>query len=170
MQRRHTGYDFLTVWRFAAPLHRVWDEIYHSERWPHWWRGLESVAELEQGDDRGIGNVRRYAWKGGLPYRLTFDVRTVRIDEMVLLAGEASGDLEGTGVWHFASRDAMTEVRHEWRVRTTKWWMNALAPVAGWLFRRNHDAIMAGGARGLAERLQAPIPPLPPGGRNSRGG
>ena len=27
-------YKFVTVWKTDAPLEKVWNEIYHSERWP----------------------------------------------------------------------------------------------------------------------------------------
>jgi uncharacterized protein YndB with AHSA1/START domain len=58
-----TDYSFTTLWRISAPLERVWDAIYHSERWPEWWRGLESVLEIKPGDSGGVGSVRRFVWK-----------------------------------------------------------------------------------------------------------
>ena len=39
-------YKFVTVWKTDAPLEKVWNEIYHSERWPEWWRGVEEVVEI----------------------------------------------------------------------------------------------------------------------------
>ena len=41
----------------------------------------------------------------------------------------------------------------EWRVRTTRRWMNVLAPIARPVFRWNHDRLMRAGGRGLARRL-----------------
>lgn len=147
-------YEFVTTWRIDAPLAEVWEAVYHSESWPEWWRGVEVVVELEKGDEEGIGNVRRYTWKGVLPYRLTFDIRTTRIEQGRLLEGVASGDLCGSGVWRFSHRDGMTLVRYEWRVRTTKGWMNVVVPL--WpIFRWNHDRVMAWGGAGLAARLGA---------------
>lgn len=148
-------YAFVTHWHIQAPLAEVWETIYHSERWPEWWRGVESVIELEQGSDNGIGNRRRYTWKGLLPYRLTFDIRTDRIEHGQVLEGTASGDLSGSGAWRFSHHDGVTLVRYEWRVCTTRGWMNLLVPVAGPLFRWNHDTVMAWGGAGLAKRLGA---------------
>ena len=148
-----TSYAFITTWRLEAPLEEVWDAIYHSERWPEWWRGVESVIELEKGTNNGIGNKRRYTWKGVLPYRLTFEICTTAIEHDRLLEGTASGDVVGTGIWRFSRENGTTVVRYEWRVRTTKQWMNLLAPVAGPLFRWNHDKVMRWGAEGLAENL-----------------
>jgi hypothetical protein len=49
----------------------------------------------------------------------------------------------------------MTTVRYEWRVRTTKRWMNLAAPLLAPLFAWNHDQVMCAGGRGLAEYLGA---------------
>lgn len=147
-------YDFLTTWRLAAPLNLVWETIYRSERWTEWWPGLLSVVELEKGDDSGIGNLRRYSWKGMLPYRLVFDIRITQIDRPFLLVGTASGDLTGTGVWRFSEDGGMVVVQYEWRVATHKEWMNLLAPIARPLFRWNHDQVMRWGEEGLARHIE----------------
>ena len=149
-----TDYNFLTTWRLAAPLEPVWEAIYHSECWPEWWPGLLSVVELEKGDDDGIGNLRRYSWKGVLPYRLVFDIRTTQIDRPFLLGGTASGDLTGTGVWRFSEQNGIVVVTYEWRVATQKGWMNLLAPLARPLFRWNHDQVMRRGEAGLARYIE----------------
>lgn len=49
--------------------------------------GGERVVELLDGDDRGIGGLHRYTWKTRLPYRLTFDMRTVRVRRPAILEG-----------------------------------------------------------------------------------
>lgn len=151
------GYEFVTIWRIEATLPEIWDAICHSECWPEWWRGLQSVCELEKGSDRGVGNLRRYSWQGALPYQLTFDIRTTCVEHLHLIEGTAAGDLAGSGTWRFAEEEGLTVVRCEWRVRTTKFWMNFLAPVARPLFRWNHDKIMRWGETGLARRLGARI-------------
>lgn len=65
------------------------------------------------------------------------------------------GDVEGIGSWHFGQDKGLTIVRYEWRVRTTRSWMNVLAPFAKPIFRRSHDALMRAGGQGLARRLQS---------------
>ena len=42
-------------------------------------------------------------------------------------------------------------------MRTSRAWMNRLAPVARPLFAWNHDAVMRQGAAGLAALLDAPL-------------
>lgn len=148
-----SDYAFTTLWLVGAPVDAVWHEIYHSEQWPAWWKGVERVIELQHGDDRGVGSVHRYTWKSRLPDRLTFDMRTVRVERPAILEGVASGELEGTGRWHLWSDGDWTVVRYDWQVRTTRRWMNLVSGIARPLFRWNHDVVMSWGARGLAQRL-----------------
>jgi hypothetical protein len=44
-------------------------------------------------------------------------------------------------------------VTYDWNVRTTKRWMNVLAPVARPAFEYNHNVVMRRGGEGLAQRL-----------------
>ena len=146
-------YEFVTIWRVNAPLESVWNEIYHSREWPTWWKGVESVVEVQKGDDLGVGSIHRYTWKSKLPYRLSFDMKTIRIEPPVLLEGIATGELQGRGLWRLSASNGETTVRYDWRVDTTKRWMNLLSPLARPLFEWNHNVVMSWGAQGLAQRL-----------------
>ena len=150
-------YAFVTAWRLAAPRDAVFEVLHASERWPEWWRGLERVVKLEDGDADGRGSLGRYTWRSLLGYPVEFDVRITRVDRPHRMAGQAAGDLAGTGSWRLYEEDGETAVVFEWRVRTTRRWMNVLAPVARPVFRWNHDWIMRQGARGLARRLGADL-------------
>lgn len=152
-----SAYKFVTIWRVKAPLEKVWNEIYHSEKWPEWWKGVERVTELKKGDDLGVGSVRRYTWKSMLPYRLSFDMETVRVEPMSVVEGIARGELDGRGVWNLSNDGEYTTARYDWQVETTKPWMNLIAPLAGPLFKWNHDVVMKWGAEGLARRLGAVV-------------
>lgn len=148
-------YSLVTVWRIDAALADVYRAIRDSRRWPQWWASVEQVVDLESGEASGVGRVQRYTWKGALPYRLRFDLRVTRIEPEVALEGEASGELVGYGRWHFQRHGGLTAVRHEWHVRTTRPWMNAVAPLARPMFEWNHEEVMRRGARGLAGWLGA---------------
>ncbi len=88
---------------------------------------------------------------------MVFEVRTTRIENLEVIKGTAEGDLEGIGRWHFARQGALSVVRYELHVRSTRWWMNLIAPFARSLFIRNHTRIMAQGAEGLARQLGATL-------------
>ncbi|WP_250490559.1 SRPBCC family protein [Caballeronia sp. INML2] len=152
---RASEYRFITVWRIAAPLQSVWDAIHDPSAWPHWWACVERVIEVETGARDGVGALHRYTWKGRLPYRVRFDMRVTRVEPLMSLEGEASGDVEGSGCWHFSSQNDVTIVRYEWRVRTGRGWMKLLAPIARPLFKWKHDYVMQRGAEALARRLDA---------------
>ena len=146
-------YEFVTIWRVSAPIEAVWDEIYHSERWPEWWKGVERVEVTREGDATGVGSVRSYTWKSKLPYRLSFEAETVRVEQPFLLEARAQGELQGSGLWQLTSEGSTTTARYDWKVDATKHWMRVISPIARPLFEWNHNVIMSWGAEGLAKRL-----------------
>jgi uncharacterized protein YndB with AHSA1/START domain len=148
-------YEFLTTWCLDAPIDRVWDALYESERWPEWWRGVERVQVLEPGDADRVGELSRYTWKSRLPYRLEFDMRTTRVERPFLVEGTAQGELAGQGRWRLFEARGTTAVTYEWTVETTERWMNLLAPLARPVFAWNHDVVMRNGGVGIARRLGA---------------
>jgi len=147
------AYRFLTTWCLEAPVERVFETIHDSKRWPEWWKGVESTTELEPGDEDGVGGLGRYVWRSRLPYELTFNVRTTRVERPWLIEGVAEGELAGTGRWQLFERRGTTAVLYQWDVRTTARWMNLLAPIARPVFAWNHDVVMLQGAEGLARWL-----------------
>ncbi len=150
-------YRLLTIWRIQAPLEEVYAAIHNSLRWPDWWPGVQKVEQAAAGDAAGINSVWRYSWQGQLPYRVVFEVCATRIEKLVAIEGTARGDLEGIGRWHFSRQGVVSVVRCEWHVRSTRWWMNLIAPVARSLFIRNHARIMEQGGEGLARLLRSPL-------------
>lgn len=148
-------YRLITLWHIAAPRRAVYDAVFDSLHWPAWWPGVEHVEQLDPGDEAGIGNRRRYTWKGRLPYRLTFVALATQIDAPRVLEAAVEGDLAGLGRWTFSHAAGITAVRYEWQVRTTRPWMNALAPLTRSIFVKNHHATMRDGGESLARRLDA---------------
>lgn len=147
-------YEFVTVWVLDAPIEKVWDEIKSSETWSIWWKGVLNVEELKKGNEHGVGKIVRSTWKSKLLYKLIFDSEIVRVEDLKIIEAKAFGELEGRGLWQFEKLDEnKTRVQYDWKVRTTKSWMNLLAPVAKPLFRWNHNVIMNWGGEGLAKRL-----------------
>jgi len=147
-------YAFLTTWLLESPRQPVWEALHDQARWPEWWRGVEEAEELSRppgGDD--VGTVVRMAWKSLLPYRVGFEVTTTRVEHPHLLEGHAVGELEGVGRWRLYEQEGITAVLYEWNVRTTKPWMNLLAPLLRPVFEWNHDWVMTRGGEGIAQLL-----------------
>jgi uncharacterized protein YndB with AHSA1/START domain len=150
-----TEYRFLTTWLLEADRERVWDAIHEAERWPEWWQGVLEAEQLSDGDAAGVGQQSRYVWKAKLPYRVEFLIRSTRVERPHLLEGEASGELAGVGRWRLFEQGDVTAVIYEWNVRTTRAWMNLLAPLARPAFKANHDYVMRNGGEGIAKLLGA---------------
>ena len=146
-------YSFTTIWRIEAPITDVWNVISDVGKWPVWWTDVKETVCLKPGDSQGLGARWRYVFKSRLPYSLAFDSDVVRIEPPRILEGHAMGELEGTGLWQLSQEETITSVRYDWNVRTTKWWMEVLAPVGRPFFAWNHNATMEVGGKGLARHL-----------------
>ena len=140
-------------WVVDADIGVVWSALRAVDEWPAWWPYVESVRELRQGDDDGIGAVHRITWTSRLPYSIAFDVKVVEVAKPCRMVGEARGDLDGRGIWTLEADARQTRVRYEWRVEVAKPWMIALAPLLRPLFAWNHNQVMAAGETGLRRHL-----------------
>jgi uncharacterized protein (TIGR02679 family) len=63
-------YHFVSIWQIQAPIERVWEEIYHAERWPSWWNHVVGVDELEPGAADRVGKHLRLLFRTRLPYTM----------------------------------------------------------------------------------------------------
>ena len=122
--------------------------------WPDWWRGVEAVDELRAGDRRRVGSSYRVRWRApAVPYRVRFDFNVDAVDEPRSMRGHARGALEGEGTWRLFEDGGACAVTFDWEVRTTRAWMNALAPLARPAFADSHDRLMRRGGQDLARRM-----------------
>ena len=151
-----TNYHFTTYWRFDAPPERVWQEIKAMSRWPEWWGYVAKVELIKPGNANEIGAVRRITWRTALFYTLTFDSEMISEEKYRRMEGRAFGELEGAGIWTFSTENGEALVRYDWMVKTTKPWMNLLAPIARPFFEWNHEKVMQAGYDGLKKRLNKP--------------
>jgi uncharacterized protein YndB with AHSA1/START domain len=149
-------YEFVTTWCTDAPIEAVFDLLKDSAGYPRWWKGVLSVERSEQGDELGVGALDHFTWRSVLPYSLGFDLRVTRVERPYLISGDASGELEGVGTWRLYEGDGVAIV-YDWRVRTTRQWMNAFGPLARPAFAWNHDLVMRQGGKGLAAELGATL-------------
>lgn len=150
-------YHFVTDIRVAAAPEQVWTVLADPTTWTEWWRPLRRVQVLAPGRTDGVRRRYRMEVRTALPYTLAFEAETVRIRPPSLWEATISGELAGTGLYEVLPRDGGGEVRHTWIVRTTKPWMNALAPLARPVFAWNHAVLMREFATGLAGQLGVPL-------------
>lgn len=146
-------YSFVTHWELKVPLEDVWNAIYDSLEWPDWWKGVQSVVEIQPNDESGVNGIRAYTWKSALPYQLTFSMQLTEKEPLKRLKGIAFGELEGTGEWHFSEKEGIVHVRYDWNIVTNKKWMNTFAFLLKPVFKFNHNVVMHWGGEGLAKKL-----------------
>ncbi|MGZ3298877.1 MAG: SRPBCC family protein, partial [Asticcacaulis sp.] len=123
------------------------------DAWPQWWPAVKRVELLEPGDAEGLGALRRMTWRTALPYSLSFDMRTLRVEPKGLIEGRVSGELDGTGRWTLHAEQGGTYLRYDWIVTLSKPWMRAMAPVLRPVFAWNHEKVMGWGLKGIRARL-----------------
>ena len=77
----------------------------------------------------GLGELDHFTWRSVLPYSLGFDLRVMRVERPYVIEAYATGELEGIGTWRLYAGQG-TAIVYDWRVRTTKPWMNTLRAAA----------------------------------------
>ncbi|WP_457578561.1 SRPBCC family protein [Ensifer adhaerens] len=114
---------------------------------------MKQVTLLNEGDEHGVGAVRRMRWSTALPYELVFDIETTKVEPPLFIEGRALGELDGIGRWTLQGEASACRVRYDWIVTVTKPWMVRLSFILRPVFRWNHGVVMERGRRGLSKRL-----------------
>jgi len=150
-------YHYVSTWQLQAPIEQVWTVINDVERMPAWYPAVQEAQTLAAGDADGVGRRVRLVIKGRLPMQLAFEATIARLDPPRELELHAEGELAGSGRWLLDQQGEITTVRYLWDVRTTKPWMNLVAPIARPLFAWNTKGVLLEAGRGLARLLEVPL-------------
>lgn len=144
-------YHLITRLRLSVERRRTWDTFIDVRNWPEWWRWLDRVDVLEEGDDQGVGAVFRQSIRSPLWYGFTWQTEIVRVVEESLVELDSKGDLEGRGRFEMSGVEGgSTDVTFTWMVVTKKGWMNLMSPIGRPLFTWSHDRLMTDFGRGIA--------------------
>jgi uncharacterized protein YndB with AHSA1/START domain len=146
-------FHLITEWTLDASIDAVWDLLTTPEDWPQWWKAVKRVDLLHKGHLDGTGSLRRMTWATALPYVLSFDMRTMKIEPKTLIEGQASGELDGLGRWTLRADGDRTHVRYDWIVAVSKPWMRLCAPLLRPVFTWNHEVVMGWGLDGIRKYL-----------------
>ena len=150
-------YHYVSTWQLQAPIEQVWTVINDVERLPAWYPAVQDAQTLAAGDADGVGRRVRLVIKGRLPMELAFEATIARLDPPRELELHAEGELAGSGRWLLDQQGEITTVRYLWDVRTTRPWMNLVAPIARPLFTWNTKGVLLEAGRGLARLLEVPL-------------
>ena len=131
------------------------------------------MQELEPGGEHGIGKLISLRAGGWLPYTLRINFRTVESRYPYGFSMEATGDLEGKGIWTFEPDGPFVSVTYDWTIRANKPIVDKLSFLLKPVFRSNHNWTMRRGEESLKlellrrraqsekEAAAVPTPPQP---------
>jgi len=125
------------------------------EAWPSWWKYVDSVKEIEKGDNNGINSKHQYVWSTCLPYQLSFELCVTQLIPFQLISFDIKGDLSGSGTCKMSQFKQSTQIQFEWNVQTTKPWMSLITPFTEPIFRWNHRQVMRSGEQSFIRRLNS---------------
>jgi hypothetical protein len=90
---------------------------------------------------------------GWLPYTLRIDFRTVESRYPFGFSMDATGDLEGKGIWTFEPDGEFVNVTYDWTIRAHKPIIQKLSFLLKPIFRSNHNWTMQRGEESLKLEL-----------------
>jgi hypothetical protein len=147
-------YHFIDRWQVQARVEEVADILEDALSLPRWWPSVYfEVQELEPGQAHGIGKLISLRAGGWLPYTLRINFRTVESRYPNGFSMEATGDLEGKGVWTFEPERSLVNVTYDWTIRANKPIVDKLSFLLKPVFRSNHNWTMRRGEESLQLEL-----------------
>src|SRR2546422_4559168 len=114
-------YHFVDCWRVEGDIKEVADILEEALSLPRWWGSVYfEVKEIEPGGEHGIGKLISLRAGGWLPYTLRIDFRTVESRYPRGFSMDATGDLEGKGIWTLEPDGPFVKVTYDWTIRANK--------------------------------------------------
>ena len=167
-------HHFVDQWRVEGDLEEVADLIEDALALPRWWGSVYfDVKELEPGGQHGVGKLTSLRAGGWLPYTLRINFRTIESRYPHGFSMDATGDLEGKGIWTFEADGPFVNVTYDWTIRANKPIIEKFSFLLRPIFRSNHNWTMRRGEKSLKlellrrrakcpeELARIPPPPLP---------
>jgi len=170
-----TDYHFIDRWRVRADCKEVAEIIEDALSLPRWWGSVYfEMKELEPGaGNHGTGKLISVRAGGWLPYTLKINFRTVESRYPHGFTMDATGDLEGKGIWTFEPDEPFVNVTYDWTIRANKPIIEKFSFLLKPVFRSNHNWTMCRGeqslklellrrrAKSTEELARIPPPPCP---------
>jgi len=145
-------YHFEDHWHVPFPIENVWDVLARAEDFPVWWQGVY-LSTTKIGDNR-IDAVAR----GWLPYKLRFQIETIRREKPSIIEFKATGDFEtDSSKWILHPERDGTHVVLDWNPIVEKPVVRMLSPILKPLFEWNHHWTMRRGERQIVEYMRAQL-------------
>src|ERR1051325_9532160 len=148
------AYHFVDRWRVEGDIKAVADILEDALALPRWWGSVYfDVKEIEPGEKHGTGKLISLHAGGWLPYTLRINFRTVESRYPHGFSMDATGDLEGRGIWTFAQDGPFVNVTYDWTIRANKPIIEKFSFLLKPIFRSNHNWTMRRGEESLRLEL-----------------
>ena len=148
------AYHFIDRWRVEGNVKEVADILEDALSLPRWWGSVYfDVEQIEPGGQHGVGKLVRLHAGGWLPYTLRISFRTIESRYPHGFSMDATGDLEGQGVWTFEPDGPSVNVTYDWTIRANKAIIEKLSFLLKPIFRLNHTWTMKRGEESLKLEL-----------------
>lgn len=142
-------YHFEDHWQVPYPIEQVWEVLADPEKFPVWWQGVY-LSTTKRGKDR-IDAVAR----GWLPYKLRFEIETIRRDKPTLIEFKARGDFRtDSSKWILRPEGSGTHVILDWNPIVDKPVVRLFSPILKPLFVWNHHWTMRRGESQIADYMK----------------
>jgi len=147
-------YHFIDRWRVEGNVTEVAEILEDALSLSAWWPSVYfAVKELEPGGEGGVGKLISLRAGGWLPYTLRMNFRTTESRYPHGFTMEATGDLEGKGIWAFQQDGPFVYVTYDWTIRANKPIIDKLSFLLKPIFRSNHNWTMKRGEESLKLEL-----------------
>lgn len=147
-------YQFTDRWLVEGDIREVADILEDALSLPRWWGSVYfEVKQLEAGEEHGVGKLISLRAGGWLPYTLRINFRTVESRYPYGFSMDASGDLEGSGVWTLEQDGPFVNVTYDWTIHANKPIIEKLSFLLKPIFRSNHNWTMRRGEESLKLEL-----------------
>lgn len=168
------AYHFVDRWRVEGDVKEVADILEDALALPRWWGSVYfDVKEIEPGGEGGVGKLISLRAGGWLPYTLRINFRTIESRYPHGFTMDATGDLEGKGIWTFEPDGSFVNITYDWTIKANKPIIEKLSFLLKPIFRSNHSWTMNRGeeslklellrrrAKSTEEAAAIPAPPQP---------
>ena len=148
-------YHFIDRWHVEGDIKEVADILEDALSLPRWWGSVYfDVKEIEPGEgNHGVGKLISLRAGGWLPYTLRISFRTVESNYPYGFSMDATGDLEGKGIWTFEQDGPFVNVTYDWTIRANKRIIEMFSFLLKPIFRSNHNWTMKRGEESLKLEL-----------------
>ncbi|MBC8134000.1 MAG: SRPBCC family protein [Deltaproteobacteria bacterium] len=147
-------YEFLDRWVLPATPDEVYEALVDFDLYPKW--GYPGYQFGRRDAEPGVGCTGKLVVQGGLPYKVNFDCKIIRLVPLREIAIAVEGDVSGVKIWTIRPMAGdNTELISDWRCNTNWVVFRTLTPVLKPMFRWNHGQCLNTAIAGLSKYLSS---------------